>query len=146
VDALPDPSVPPLSVSVDLPRASVAVTGELDRGSAHHLLDALAVLCTRPSRRWRLDTSGVTFCDAGGLRALNSAHTLAAAHGRSLRLVRTSRPVDRLVQLFGHDRVFPAVVAGPQRSCDGVGTPPTRRLQVAPGAARRIRCGAAATP
>ena len=146
MDALPDPSVPPLSVSIDLPRAAVAVTGELDRESAHHLLDALAVLSTRPSRRWRLDTSGVTFCDAGGLRALNSAHALAAAQGRSLRLVRTSRPVDRLVQLFGHEQVFPSAVPGPRPSCDGVGTPPTRRLQVAPGAARRIRCGAAATP
>jgi len=104
----PPVSTTPIAVSVDLPSASVQVAGELDRNSAHHLLEAVEMLATRPNRRWQLDTAGVTFCDAGGLRALSSAHTLAAANGRTLRLVRSSRSVDRLVDLLGSEEVFPA--------------------------------------
>jgi anti-anti-sigma factor len=121
----------PLAVSVDLPSAQVQVTGELDRQSAHHLVEAVAMLTTRSSRRWRLDASGVTFCDVGGLRALSDAHALATSHGRSLQLVRTSRPVDRLVELMGRDRVFPA--------------PTSRRPAAAPIWRQRIRCGTTGT-
>jgi anti-anti-sigma factor len=131
------PSVPPLSVTVDLPTARVHVTGELDRTSAHHLVDALDVLTTRSSRRWRLDTSGVTFCDVGGLRALSSAHTFAEAHGRDLRLVSTSRPVERLVELLGHDRVFPAADERRRKQ-------PTARRPAA-GRSPRLRCGTTGT-
>jgi anti-anti-sigma factor len=99
--------VPPLAVSVDLSSAKVRVAGELDRESAHHLVEAVAMLTTRHSRNWRLDAGDVTFCDAGGLRALSDAHTMATEHGRRLDVVRSSRPVDRLVELLGHDRVFP---------------------------------------
>ena len=133
----PSPPVPPLSVTVDLPTARVRVSGELDRTSAHHLVDALDVLTTRPSRRWRLDASGVTFCDVGGLRALSNAHSFAAAHGRNLRLVGTSRPVERLVELLGHDRVFPATGDHGRKAL------PTRR--VTPDRSPRIRCGTTET-
>jgi anti-sigma B factor antagonist len=120
-----------LAVSVDLPRARVRVTGDLDRQSAHHLVDAMGMLTARPSRRWRLDAGDVTFCDAEGLRALSDAHALAAEHGRSLQLVRTSRSVDRLVQLLGRDRVFPP--------------PGSRRAGTAPAWTRHVRCGATGT-
>ena len=103
--------VPPLAVSVDLSSAKVRVAGELDRESAHHLVEAVAMLTTRHSRNWRLDAGDVTFCDAGGLRALSDAHSMAAEHGRTLDVVRSSRPVDRLVELLGHDRVFPVPAA-----------------------------------
>ena len=104
-----------IAVSVDLPQARVRVAGELDRDSAHHLLEAVEILTTRSSRRWQLDAADVTFCDASGLRALTSAHAIAAAHGRSLRLVRRSRPVARLVSLLGEDEVFPpAPTTGPR--------------------------------
>ena len=125
------PPVLPLAVSVDLPSAQVRVAGELDRESAHHLVDAMVMLTTRPSRRWRLDAGDVTFCDAGGLRALSNAHALATEHGRSLQLVRTSRSVDRLVELLGHDRVFPA--------------PPARRPATLPAWVRHLRCGTTGT-
>ena len=138
------PSLAPLSVSVDLSRASVLVAGELDRDTGHHLLDAVTVLTARPERRWRVDTSGVTFCDVGGVRALSDAHALAVAHGRSLRMVRTSRPVDRLVELLGHERVFPAPDAEAPR-CDAVRAPSGRR-QAAPATwVRHVRCGTTGT-
>jgi anti-anti-sigma factor len=125
---------PPLAVSVDVSRARVRVTGELDRESAHHLLDALTVLTAQPSRRWRLDAGGVTFCDAGGVRALSSAHTLAAEHGRTLQVERASRPVTRLVELVGPDRLFP-----------GPGGASGRRASGAPAWLRRIGCGTTGT-
>jgi anti-sigma B factor antagonist len=118
----PDPS---LAVSVDLASARVRVAGELDRDSAHHLLDAVGVLAAGASRHWQLDAGDVTFCDVGGMRALSSAHSLAAAHGRDLHLVRSCRPVDRMVELLGPERVFP--------------TSPRRRRR------QQLRCGATAT-
>jgi anti-anti-sigma factor len=142
--------VTPLAVSVDLPRAQVRVTGELDRESAHHLVDAMVMLTTRSNPRWRLDAGDVTFCDAEGLRALSSAHALAAAHGRSLQLVRTSRPVERLVELLGHDRVFPAAArpaaTGRRQRRDADDGPVPRRPGATPAWARRIRCGTTGTP
>ena len=118
------------------------MAGELDRDSAHHLLDALAMLTTRSSRRWQLDAGAVTFCDAGGVRALSSAHELAAAHGRSLHLERTSRSVDRLVELLGHERVFPSSADDHSPTADDA--TPGRRSR---GATRapRIRCGTTGT-
>ena len=116
-----------IAVSVDLPAARVRVAGELDRDSAHHLLEAVEILATRSSRRWQLDTADVTFCDASGLRALTSAHEIAASHGRSLALVRSSRPVARLVSLLGPEEVFP-----PAR-------PPDRPRRP------RVRCGTTRT-
>jgi anti-anti-sigma factor len=122
------------------------VAGELDRDSAHHLLDALAMLTTRSSRHWRLDAGAVTFCDAGGVRALSSAHELAAAHGRSLDLERTSRSVDRLVELLGHERVFPSPADDSSPAADDCpaaddATPARRPRGVT--RAPRIRCGTA---
>jgi anti-sigma B factor antagonist len=135
------PPATPLSVTVDLPSAQVCVAGELDRESAHHLIDALDVLSTRSSRRWRLDASGVTFCDVGGLRALSSAHALAASHGRHLRLVRSSRPVERLVELLGHDQVFPPTAG--HRHDDAALTASRRRASST--RTRHVRCGTTGT-
>jgi anti-sigma B factor antagonist len=126
------PPITPLAVSVDLPHARVRVAGDLDRESSHHLVDAMVMLTTRSSRRWRLDAGDVTYCDAGGLRALSDAYALAAEHGRSLQLVRSSRPVDRLVELLGRERVFPA--------------PGSRRTGTSPAWTRHIRCGPTGTP
>jgi anti-sigma B factor antagonist len=133
-----------LAVSVDLPNSLVSVAGELDRDSAHHLLDAMAVLTTRTSRRWRLDAGAVTFCDAGGVRALRSAHALAAAHGRSLDVERTSRQVDRLVELVGHEQVFPADDGSGVPAGTADGATPTRGASSS-AKARRIRCGSTGT-
>ena len=124
-----------IAVSVDLPSSSVRVGGELDRDTAHHLLEAVEMLTARSSRRWQLDAADVTFCDAGGLRALTDAQAFAAAHGRTLRVVRSSRPVDRLVELLEGDQPFPPL--GPDGRRVRSGAPAGRRTQV--------RCGATGT-
>ncbi len=92
-----------LSVQVRRTRATVVLSGELDRDSAHHLVDALASLTGTDQPCWVVDAAAVTWCDAGGLRALAAAHALALTHGRRLRLVNASRCVERLVRLSGLD-------------------------------------------
>jgi anti-sigma B factor antagonist len=95
-----------LTVSIQWSRATVVLSGELDRDGAHHLVDALAALAGTDQPCWVVDAAAVTWCDAGGLRALAAAHALAASHGRELRLVRASRCVDRLLRLSGlHGRL-----------------------------------------
>ena len=115
---------PQLVVSIDWQQGAVALRGELDRESAHHLDDALAALAATAHSCWVLDTAEVTWCDAGGLRALAAAQALAAQHGRELRLERTSRCVERLVTLSGLDQLI-ADSPGPS----AVERPPFRQLR-----------------
>jgi anti-sigma B factor antagonist len=90
-----------LAVSIDWAQGLVLLAGELDRESAHHLLDALETLSGTEHRTWGVDASQVTFCDAGGLRALAAAQALATRHGRELLVVAASRCVERLLILTG---------------------------------------------
>jgi anti-sigma B factor antagonist len=106
-----------LDVAVDWLQGVVVLRGELDRDSAHHLVDAVRALGATDHRRWVVDAAEVTWCDAGGLRALAAAHALALASGRQLWLSRRSRCVDRLVVLTGLDQMIadalPPVVPRP---------------------------------
>ncbi|WP_299956360.1 STAS domain-containing protein [uncultured Modestobacter sp.] len=126
--------VPPLVVTVDLARARVRVAGELDRESAHHLLDAVAVLAATPARRWQLDAGDVTFCDAGGMRALCTAHQLATENGRVLRLTRAGRPITRLIALVAEAQPFPP----PSRPGDRTAGRAPRSRYVGCGASRTV--------
>jgi anti-sigma B factor antagonist len=100
------PDASSLTVSIDWLSGAVVLRGELDRNTVHHLDDALTALAVTDHDCWVLDTAEVTWCDAGGLRALASAHALAEQHGGELRLVRPSRCVERLVTLIGLDRLI----------------------------------------
>jgi anti-sigma B factor antagonist len=107
-----------LAVSIDWVHGVVALRGELDRDSAHHLVDAVRALAATTHSCWAVDTAEVTWCDAGGLRALAKARALAVDSGRELRLVRPSRCVERVVTLSGLDRLIadrvpPAVTVPP---------------------------------
>jgi anti-sigma B factor antagonist len=94
-----------LVVSLDWPAGVVRLSGDLDRDSAHHLLDALEALAATGHRVLGVDASDVTFCDAGGLRALVVASRVLRADGRDLRVVRASRCVGRLLALAGLDHL-----------------------------------------
>jgi anti-sigma B factor antagonist len=93
--------LPVLTISVDWVRGAVVLCGELDRESAHHLVDVVTSLAATGHPRWLVDTADVSWCDAAGLRALATAHALAVECGGELRLARTSRCVDRLVTMSG---------------------------------------------
>jgi anti-anti-sigma factor len=90
-----------LSVSVDRHGGLVLLSGELDRDSAHHLLEALDALSGSSHPVLRVDAAEVTFCDAGGLRALVAGSRLVRSGGRDLRIVRAGRCVERLLVLAG---------------------------------------------
>ena len=94
---------PALVVSVDPTGGLVQLSGELDRDSAHHLLDALGDLIDAGHRAVYVDAAEVTFCDAGGLRALVLGSRLIRAGCGELRVVRASRCVGRLLVLSGLD-------------------------------------------
>ena len=116
-----------LLVSVDWVHGTVALRGELDRESAHHLADALTALAAADHPCWVVDTAEVSWCDAGGLRALAAAHAAATAAGRQLRLVRPSRCVERLVRLSGLDEQL-AAAAEPTTARPGRGNSPAGPL------------------
>ena len=103
----PDPFPRPLLVSVDLRAGRVFVTGELDRRSAHHLLDALAALSLTDRPTWTVDGAGISFCDAGGLRVLARARLLAAGRGRTLRVAGLRPFLASLVELAGLGSLLP---------------------------------------
>jgi anti-anti-sigma factor len=94
-------------VSVDLRAGRVHVVGELDRGSAHHLLDALGALSLTGHPAWTVDGAGITFCDATGLRALARARVLAAGRGRTLRVVGLRPFLASLVEMAGLGSLLP---------------------------------------
>ena len=84
----------------------VLLTGDLDREHSPKFLAALSTLAGTHHRSWLVDTAGVAFCDAGGLRALAAAERLAADHGCQLTIIRSSRCVHRLVTLAGLTRLL----------------------------------------
>jgi anti-anti-sigma factor len=96
----------PFAVSVDLGAAAVVVVGEFDQEHAHHVVDGLFALAGTGHRRWTIDSEGVTFCDAAGLRALVTGHHLARRHGCQLVLRRPSPSLHRLVLLVGLDELL----------------------------------------
>ena len=120
--ALDRPHTDHLVLTVDLATGRVVLVGEFDRASAHHLLDALATLVPTRHAHWELDAAGVTYCDAGGLRALAEAVDFAARLDRGLTVSRASRCVWRLLVLTGLD-----VLLADQRTRAGT-RPPTPAL------------------
>jgi anti-anti-sigma regulatory factor len=91
-----------LSISTDLQAGRVAVTGDLERISAHHLLDAVRGLALSDQRIWSVDAGGITFCDVEGLRVLARARSLAESHGRTLELAHARPFLTRLLLLSGY--------------------------------------------
>ena len=104
--SLPQHEEPGLRISVDSWFGLVLLTGELDREHSPKFLAALSTLAETHHRSWLVDTAGVNFCDAGGLRALAAAERLAADHGCQLTIIRSSRCVHRLITLVGLTRLL----------------------------------------
>ncbi|MGY1670817.1 STAS domain-containing protein [Geodermatophilus sp. SYSU D00710] len=65
----------------------MTVAGELERATAHHLLDVLEALTPSGHHTWTVDAAGITFCDVEGIRVLAPAQSLARSRGRALVLV-----------------------------------------------------------
>lgn len=90
---------PTLTISVNRFLGLVSLAGELDREQSPQLLVALSTLARTSHQAWLIDAADVTFCDAGGLRALAAAATAARDHGCRLQITGASRCVQRLIAL-----------------------------------------------
>lgn len=98
--------------------------GELDAWADQELAPCVAELLDRPGADVVVDLRQVTFLDAGGLRLLVRIKALAVARRCSLRLVRSSPRVWRVLRITRLDRSFtvldgmPAALDAPD-DCEG---------------------------
>jgi anti-anti-sigma factor len=118
------------TLRVDLVAGSITVVGELDRGRCHLITDATTALTATLHRSWVLDATGVTFCDAGGLRAIAAAAGAARRRGGSLTIVGAGRPLRRLLTLVGMDDLLADGTSPGEPVRQGAGAPAGRGTAV----------------
>lgn len=84
----------------------IRVTGELDATTGPRLISSLG-RARQQADRLCLDLSGVTFIDCSGLTALLRAVRNARRSGCDLEVdEQVSRPVQRMIEMAGLDRLF----------------------------------------
>ncbi|WP_396349616.1 STAS domain-containing protein [Geodermatophilus sp. DSM 44513] len=84
-----------LTVGIDLVAGRITLAGELNRQTAHHLLDAARTLSAVPLPRWIMDAEQLQFCDSIGLRAISACYRTALRHGATMRIVGATRGLRR---------------------------------------------------
>jgi anti-anti-sigma factor len=95
----------PLDISVG-PGAVVAITGEIDVESGATLRDQLLRVIRRQGAHLALDLSGVTFMDCAGINVLLAVRRRAELEDGSLRVLRASPWVRRVIALTNLERVL----------------------------------------
>ncbi len=81
--------------------APIVVRGEIDAATAPALSADLSRAVASGSNPIEIDLSAVTFIDSSGLRALIIGRQEAEAAGNSLRIVKASDVVSRLLDVTG---------------------------------------------
>ena len=99
------------------PGPVVTISGEIDIYSGPQLRDQLLDVIRRHGARLALDLTGVTFIDCAGINVLLAARRRAQLEGGSLRVLRASPRVRRVIALTHLDSVLmpkalPYVTAG----------------------------------
>ena len=112
-EAGPQPRVPDRNETTDLCVAVrpgsplvVEIRGEIDIQSAPGLRDELLRVIRRCGPQLDLDLAGVTFMDCAGLNVLLATRRRALLEQGSVRVVRASPRVRRMISLLGLERVF----------------------------------------
>jgi anti-sigma B factor antagonist len=115
----PRPRVPDRTGTADLgvavcpgPPLIVEIRGEIDIQSAPGLRDELLGVIRRCGAELALDLAGVTFMDCAGLNVLLATRRQAQLAEGSVRVIRASPRVLRVISLLGLERVF-ALGCGP---------------------------------
>jgi anti-sigma B factor antagonist len=90
----------------------VEIRGEIDIQSAPELRDELLRVIGRCGPELALDLAGVTFMDCAGLTVLLATRRRAQLEEGSVRVIRASPRVLRVISLLGLERVF-ALGRGP---------------------------------
>lgn len=96
-----DPEAFGVATRRDGATAVVELDGELDLNGVHVLTAAVGDLLGEPPRSIAVDAARLTFIDSAGLRALLVAQRDAEAAGTVLGLVKSSQPVDRVLEMTG---------------------------------------------
>jgi anti-sigma B factor antagonist len=111
----------------------VEIRGEIDIQSAPELRDELLQMIRRWGPEFALDLAGVTFMDCAGLNVLLATRRRAQLEEGSVRVIRASQRVLRLISLLGLEKAF-ALGCGPGigASYGTIGRPPWS-LSEAPG-------------
>jgi anti-anti-sigma regulatory factor len=95
-----EPEIPFL-LSIDIRAGRVAVHGDFDREHVERFLDSVSLLEYSASPCWSVDVAGVSFCDAGGLRALLEARRFAERTGRTFRITGAGPWMRHLLPMIG---------------------------------------------
>lgn len=94
-----------LSISTR-PGPVVTISGEIDIQSGPQLRDHLLRVIRRYGARLALDLTGVTFIDCAGISVLLATRRRAQLEGGSLRVLRASPSVRRVIALVRLDAVL----------------------------------------
>jgi anti-sigma B factor antagonist len=85
----------------------IRVTGELDIATAEKAYSYISEALDGGQAPVSVDLSGLTFCDASGLRALARLARHARQAGRQLRLTAVRPSLLKLMRITGLDGIFP---------------------------------------
>jgi anti-anti-sigma factor len=95
-----------LDVRRDRDGATVDVGGEIDRWSGTRLLHCAFDVMREHGPRLAINLAGVTFMDCGGVQVLLAIRQRAQLLGGQLRVVSTSPPVRRVLEIIGLNTVL----------------------------------------
>jgi anti-anti-sigma factor len=87
--------------------ATAVIRGELDAATTDAALEYVTQVIARSSGPIEVDLTGLSFCDARGLRALAGISARARAAGRQLRLTGTRPGIAKIMRITGMDANFP---------------------------------------
>jgi anti-anti-sigma regulatory factor len=135
-----------LTLSMDLPTRVITLDGDLDRRTAHLLVDAACALSAVEHGEWVLDTERLGRCDARGLWAISVCSRRALRYGAGLRIVGAPPGLTEALGALRLDRHVtgaerrPGSAGPPEGVCVANGTPPPRRpgLPVSAGSAPEL--------
>jgi len=94
--------------------AVITLPEEIDISNSEQVREELLSLLNRGPAVLIVDMAETTFCDSAGVNALVRAHRRATASDAEIRLVLTSRGVERVLAITGVDRLittYPSVAA-----------------------------------
>ena len=85
---------------------TLRVAGEIDLGTAPQLREAALDALRHHGTTLRVDLRDVSFMDSTGIEVLLATRRRASLEGGSLTLYRPSRPVRRILEVTGLDKLF----------------------------------------
>lgn len=88
-----------VAVEVRGDTAVLQLSGELDVHGSHRLAEAVDRLISGPLQQIEIDAAGLTFVDSAGLQSLLLARQRAQTAGMGMRIDRSSRVLDRVVDM-----------------------------------------------